>query len=271
MKFETSERSELLTVGPAEALAGLLGSPTGEVLDGASLPLLWHWVYMLDRVPQVDLAEDGHPVRGVVPTPPAPGLRRMFAGGRVQIMDDLRWGERAVRRTRVRRQVSKSGRSGALTFVTVGHEILQRGVVVIDDEQDIVYRQAHGSARPTHITVPLSEPITLGQRCQIDPMVLFRFSALTYNAHRIHYDRDYAREVEGYPGLVVHGPLQALVMAEAMRRVRPSAHLAQFSYRFIEPLFDTQGMFVETGLDGDGVAAAITDDAGRQTASARLE
>ena len=206
MSTEVHEVTELITPGPAQALAGLLGVP--EVDE--ELPLLWHWVYLLDRPPQDALGPDGHQHRGGMPVPPGPGLRRMFAGGRVSRHGPLRIGSEATRRTWQASSARKQGRSGPLVFVTVRTEVSQGGQVVITEEQDLVYREpgANGQARsgPSVAAAGRDRSVT------VDPVLLFRFSALTYNAHRIHYDREYARG-EGYPGLVVHGPLQALLMA----------------------------------------------------------
>ena len=211
---EVRELTELITPGPAEALAGLLGVPRAD----AALPLLWHWVYLLDRPPQAILGADGHPARDAIPTPPGPGLSRMFAGGRVSQHGPLRTGAEATRRTWQASSALKQGRSGPLHFVTVRSEISQDGQVVVTEEQDLVYRAPAPASAPDPQPQPQPQPPT-GTRdwpVEVNPVLLFRFSALTYNAHRIHYDRDYAR-AEGYPGLLVHGPLQALLMAELAR------------------------------------------------------
>jgi 3-methylfumaryl-CoA hydratase len=252
------ERSEWLVPGPAEALAGLLDVPLPD-LDADGLPPLWHWVYLLERPPQAILGEDGHPATGGIPSPPAPGLRRMFAGGRVTTHGPLRVGRPATRRSAVVSETAKQGRAGRLTFVTVSHEISQDGRVVVAEEQDIVYRE------PVDQPLPVKAPEdqeTGGWEITVDPVLLFRFSALTYNGHRIHYDRGYAR-AEGYPGLVVHGPLQALAMAEAARRHEPTT---RFAYRLVSPLFDDQGMVVRATRDGEEIRTAVHDRAGRTTA-----
>jgi 3-methylfumaryl-CoA hydratase len=247
---------------------------------GAGLPPLWHWVYLLDRPALADLGQDGHPVRGTLPAPPGPGRRRMWAGGRVSTRGPLRCGEPATKRTRVLSVTEKNGRSGRLTFVTVGVQVRQRGALVVDEEQDIVYRDAAGPATepagsPAAVAPAVPAPVVpagQGEReIGISPVVLFRFSALTYNAHRIHYDRDYCRDVEGYPGLLTHGPLQALAMAEAARAVSGTAGGtgdASFAYRLVSPLFDDQGLVVGAvpGPDGTTVTAA-RDRYGRQTAA----
>jgi 3-methylfumaryl-CoA hydratase len=256
---EVHEVTELITPGPAVALAGLLGVSPAE----GELPLLWHWVYLLDRPPQDALGPDGHQHRGGMPTPPGPGLRRMFAGGRVWRHGALRLGSEATRRTWQASSVRKQGRSGRLHFVTVRTEISQGGQVVIAEEQDLVYREpgANGPARSGHSVAPAGRdwPVT------VDPVLLFRFSALTYNAHRIHYDREYARG-EGYPGLLVHGPLQALLMAEL---ARPGVPLrCEYAYRLVALLYDDQGLVVSAAApDGGAVRVSCRDAADRVTAT----
>ena len=278
------ERTEIPQPEPAYALADLLGVPVPDL--GAGLPPLWHWVYLLDRPAQADLGPDGHPVRGTLPAPPGPGQRRMWAGGRVAAKGPLRCGEPATKRTRVLAVTEKHGRSGRLTFVTVGVQVLQGGAIVVAEEQDIVYRDAAGGASGTSGAALDAAPVVpagQGEReIGISPALLFRFSALTYNAHRIHYDRDYCRDVEGYPGLLTHGPLQALAMAEAARAAddrrggtgRGAGGRSvdvSFAYRLVSPLFDDQGLIVSAvqGTDGTTVTAA-RDRYGRQTATGTL-
>ncbi len=262
----TVERTETLTAGPAEGLAGLLGV-TAPDLEAEGLPLTWHWVYLLDRPAQADLGRDGHPIRNTVPTPPEPGRRRMWAGGQVRSLAPLRIGESATRRTTVEAITEKQGRTGRLTFVTVRHHILQRGDLVVDERQDIVYRDAPAIARPPAAEAGPEVPAADGEwQIPVGPTLLFRYSALTYNGHRIHYDREYARETEGYPGLLTHGPLQATAMAEAAR-ARGAAG-AVFDYRLRSPLFDFQGLVVAARAgDDDTWQVAARDLAGRQTAT----
>jgi 3-methylfumaryl-CoA hydratase len=171
----------------------------------------------------------------------------------------------------------KQGRSGPLTFIIVEHQILQRDCVAIDEQQDIVYRDAAppaGQPPAPSAEGPVVRPAGGEWVIEVSPTLLFRFSALTYNAHRIHYDRDYARQVEGYPGLVAHGPLQALVMAEAARAAgyRPGHHDGGlcFEYRLTSPLFDHQGMVVSVAREQDTLMTAVRDIHGRQTAVGTL-
>jgi 3-methylfumaryl-CoA hydratase len=293
------ERTEMIIPGPAEALAGLLGVAGPDLAAGDGLPLLWHWLYLLDRPPQAVLGADGHRERGGIPTPPGPGRSRMFAGGSVTQHRPLRAEAAATSRTWVADSTEKQGRSGRLVFVAVRRAISQDGQVVISERQDIVYRDAGRPlagppgqtasppaqtanppaqtagpppAGPPPAGAPPAAPPPNGWQVEVGPTVLFRFSALTYNAHRIHYDRDYARS-EGYPGLVVHGPLQAVLMAELARRqaqVPPAPGGWEFSYRLVAPLFEGQGLVV-SAVAGDGaVDLAVHDASGRLTATAVL-
>lgn len=269
---ETIERTELIQPEPAEALGGLLGVPVPDFNAGAGLPFAWHWIYLLDRPRTEDLGPDGHPARGTVPAPPGPGLRRMWAGGAIRSLGDLVCGEPATRRTRVADSVEKNGRTGRFTILSVSHEISQGGQVKVKERQDLVYREAvdHGAPDP-----PDSAPqLPVGDdewQIEVTPPLLFRYSALTYNGHRIHYDRDYARDVEGYPGLLTHGPLQALVMAETARAAgvgtKPGA---VFEYRLVAPLFDFQGLVARAERAEDGIEASVRDLWGRQTARGRV-
>jgi 3-methylfumaryl-CoA hydratase len=271
------ERTELLVPGPAQALAALLGVTLPDLDQGKDLPLLWHWVYLLERPAQADLGPDGHPARGTLPAPPGPGRRRMWAGGRVRTTGPLQCGETTTRRSRVVSVQDKQGRSGPLTFVVVQHQILQREQVVVDERQDLVYRAA-SSAPPAQPVATVAEeagtvPAADGDwQIDVSPVLLFRFSALTYNAHRIHYDRDYARKVEGYPGLLTHGPLQALAMAEAARATGGASgdHDQDFSYRLESPLFDHQGMIVRAAREEATITTSVRDTHGRRTASGTL-
>lgn len=232
--------------------------------------MLWHWVYLLERPHQGDLGADGHPVRGVLPAPPEPGRRRMAAGGRVTRSGPLIVGREATRRTEIVSTTDKHGRTGRLTFVVVRHTISQDGNVKVVEEQDIVYRDAP-AAPASRVEAVEVTPVPLDESdwpVPVDPTLLFRFSALTYNAHRIHYDRDYARDAEGYPGLVTHGPLQALAMAESVRRTGVTA--TAIDYRVVAPLFDHQGLVARNAGSGSLREATIRDLGGRVTAYGRV-
>ncbi|WUI00869.1 MaoC family dehydratase N-terminal domain-containing protein [Spirillospora sp. NBC_00431] len=276
----TSERTETLLPEPARAFGALLDVPVPDFENGAGLPLLWHWLYLLERPAQADLGPDGHPLRGTIAAFPGNGRRRMWAGGRVRTGGPLICGEPATKRSRVVSTQDKQGRTGPLTFIVVEHQILQRGRVVVDERQDIVYREAASpsgqppAAPDASEDGPVVKPGDGEWAIEVSPTLLFRFSALTYNAHRIHYDRDYARQVEGYPGLLTHGPLQALAMAEAARATGhtgdPRGERLQFEYRLTAPLFDHQGFIVSATKEQDSLATAVRDDHGRRTATGTL-
>lgn len=258
-------RSEVLAPEPAEALAGMLDidPPDGQ------LPPLWHWIYLLERRAQRDLGPDGHPVSGI-PAPPGPGRRRMFAGGRVRVHRPLRLGEVATRTSRVTTTTEKAGRTGPLTFVTVLNGISQGGEVAIEDEQDIVYRTPDSTLAPQpapagEVPAPPEPVLTL----DVDTRLLFRFSALTYNAHRIHYDHEFVRE-EGYDDLVVHGPLQALMMGELMRRNGVDLVGREYGYRLVAPMIGPQQMVVCAGEQGVGAGAETRTTSGTVAAVSRL-
>jgi 3-methylfumaryl-CoA hydratase len=272
-----SERTEILVPEPACALADLLGVRVPNLAHGEGLPLLWHWVYLLDRHAQTDLGPDGSPLRGTVAAFSGQGRRRMWAGGRVRTSGPLKCGEPATKRSRVLSCQEKEGRSGPLTFITVGHQILQHGRAVIDEQQDIVYREIVSLTEQAPILRAGGPVVQLTEgewSIEVSPTLLFRFSALTYNAHRVHYDRDYARDVEGHPGLLTQGPLQALAMAESARAAGYRGehydwHL-DFSYRLTSPLFDFQGMVVSAAWEPDVIVTVVRDIHGRQTATGRL-
>lgn len=221
----------------AHFAAATLDREVTSVLAGSLLPPLWHWFYFLPHPPQSALDVDGHPQRGGF-LPPIPYPRRMFAGSRMVFHRGLRLAHPATRHGEIRNVTMKSGRSGNLAFVTVGYRFEQDGMLCIEEEQDIVYREAGASvAAPEPAPLPMPDPMTWTRTITPDARLLFRFSALTFNAHRIHYDRPYARNDEGYPGLVVHGPLTAILLADLVSR-HTRRPIATFDFRGLAPLFD---------------------------------
>lgn len=239
-------------ISPAAALAAAATfDDTVTQLDhGSPLPPLWHWFYFLPKAPQSKLDIDGHPQRGGF-LPPIPYPRRMFAGARLRFHRALVLGQPARRAGVIRNIVQKSGRTGSLAFVTVSYTFHQQGEVCIEEEQDIVYREP-GPPVPAPQPIELP-PVPEGAWSRIivpDTRLLFRFSALTFNAHRIHYDRPYAISEEGYPGLVVHGPLTAILLLEVVRH-NTARRIAGFSFRGQAPLFDL-APFRLVALPSDG-------------------
>ncbi|WP_327116352.1 mesaconyl-C4 CoA hydratase [Nocardia sp. NBC_01730] len=245
-KSETIERTEMIAAEPTESLAAMLDIEM-PCAAGDPVPPLWHWAYLLERDPQRELGPDGHPVTGI-PAPPGPDRRRMFGGGRVTTFGHLVIGESATKVTSVKSLLDKDGRTGPLTLVTVLQEIFQGGELVIREEQDIVYRAPGSGTLPPAPTAPAS-PSGPTLELAVDERTLFRFSALTYNAHRIHYDLGWTAQ-EGYDGLLIHGPLLALMMGEHMRREGIELRGKTFGYRFVSPMTKPQTFTVVPGPEG---------------------
>jgi 3-methylfumaryl-CoA hydratase len=233
----TESRPDEVTPAPIAALSATLDRNDPFPRPGDPLPPLWHWLYFLPIARQSELGPDGHAIRGGF-LPPVPLPRRMFAGDRVQFHRPLRVGEKISRLSSIVDVSHKQGRSGPLVFVVVRHEISDRQGVAVIEEHDIVYRDnpKPTDAAPTPQTPPAGAVWT--RQIEPDATLLFRYSALTFNGHRIHYDRRYATEVEGYPGLVVHGPLIATLLLDLLRRNVADASVASFSFRAMRPLFD---------------------------------
>jgi 3-methylfumaryl-CoA hydratase len=224
---------------PVAAFADLLDAPRPPLAEGAALPPLWHWFVLLDHPAQAAIGADGHPAQGPF-LPPVPHRRRMFAGGRLRASAPVPIGAELTSRSAVTDVVVKTGRSGEMAFVTVRHELVVAGATVGVEEQDIVYRSEPDGPRRAAPPPAADAAEPAGDwRAELatGPVLLFRFSALTYNGHRIHYDRDYATRVEGYPDLVVHGPLLALLALELPRRHAPDRPVRSFDYRLVRPAF----------------------------------
>lgn len=252
-------RTGVVTGWAVEAFCALLDQPSPLVDGTGALPPLWTGFGLLAHPAQAELGADGHPTEGEF-LPPIPHRRRMFAGGRwFAGPDALPVGEPIDRRSAVTSVEVKQGRSGEMAFVTVRTEFGHGGRVLATEEQDIVYRSepAPETAKPAARPGAVPEEVPEAEHelvLEPDPTLLFRFSALTYNAHRIHYDQPYTTGVEGYPGLVVHGPLLALLALELPRRHHPDERVAEFRYRLRRPAF--AGAPVRaccTGPDQDGV------------------
>ncbi|HEV7266620.1 MAG TPA: MaoC family dehydratase N-terminal domain-containing protein [Falsiroseomonas sp.] len=253
----TETREDRLDARLLRGMAATLGVPTPEVL-----PPLWHWMLFQDWVMPDQLGPDGHPRRGGF-LPPVHDLpRRMWAGGRVTFREAPLTEGDAVRRTSTILSVNeKSGGSGRLVFVTVRHVVDGPAGTAIEEEQDIVYRGAEGAAvKPGE--APPDWPNALKQVVIPDPVMLFRYSALSGNGHRIHYDQPYVTGVEGYPGLVVHGPLQATLMAHLAAEAAPGRKLARFAFRGRRPCFDGRKLTVLARRNGDALALETRDEGG---------
>jgi 3-methylfumaryl-CoA hydratase len=233
----TEERTDTITAAPLAGLAATLDRDDPQPQHGSAVPPLWHWLYFLPMARQSELGPDGHPRRGGF-LPPVALPRRMWAGGRLVFERALRVGEVATRSSRIADVTGKDARSGPLVFVTVQHEISTADGLALREDHDIVYRgaPAAGAASPPAAAAPRDE--TFRRAIVPDDVLLFRYSALTFNGHRIHYDRRYVTEVEGYPGLVVHGPLIATLLLDLLRREHAGATVSRFEFKAVSPLFD---------------------------------
>ena len=239
--------------GPAAALAALLDGPAPPLADGDPLPPGWHLFASPEWPATADLGEDGHPRAGHF-LPPLPHRRRMIAGGRLAVTAPLRVGATVERTSSLARCEVKAGRGGEMLLVTVRSEYREGGALLVTDEQDVVYRsqEAGSSPAPAGAGVPAVEG---GPAVEVlpDEALLFRFSALTYNAHRIHYDLPYATGVEGHPGLVVHGPLLALLLLEVVRRHAPDRSVTSSAHRLVRPAYAGAPVRAAGRSDGDRV------------------
>jgi len=233
----TEQRTDEVTAMPLAALSATLDRDDPSPGPGSEVPPLWHWLYFAAIARHSELGPDGHPKRGGF-LPPVPLPRRMFAGGRFEFLQPLRVGDRVTRTSKVTRVDGKQGRSGALVFVTVRHEFEAAGELTLTEEHDIVYRDNPQPGVPAAETQPAPADEAFAREIVPDPVLLFRYSALTFNGHRIHYDRSYVTTVEGYPGLIVHGPLIATLLLDLLRRNVPEARVRRFSFRAVRPLFD---------------------------------
>ncbi len=233
-------RSETLddvaTAAPPRALTATLDRDDAPAA-GDVLPPCWHWLYFLPMARQSQIGADGHPLRGGF-LPPVPLPRRMWAGSRIQFHAPLHVGQALSRSSHIEDVRLKEGRTGPLVFVNVRHEIRADGRLAITDRHDIVYRDLAGPGEPAPAGVPAPADAQWTRQIVPDDVLLFRYSALTFNGHRIHYDRRYVTAVEGYPGLVVHGPLIATLLLDLLRRQLPEATVAQFSFKAVSPIFD---------------------------------
>ena len=243
---QTQPAEDRLDPARARALQVILGDAPS-LGDGDALPGFFHHVYFWDPLPAAELGRDGHPARGgLVPDLGLP--RRMWAAGRLRRHAPLRLGIRAEKTTVVEGVTRKTGRSGPLGFVTLRHDIRQRGQLCLSEWQELVYRDDPGPDDPPRDPVTAPGGADVGRPLPTDPVLLFRYSALTLNGHRIHYDETYAREVEGHAGLVVHGPLLALALLRLTEDLNGPAQ--DFRYRATAPLIVGSEARVNAARDG---------------------
>lgn len=257
--------TDTITAAPVRGLSATLDRNDPEP-DGMPLPALWHWLYFLPRAKQSELGPDGHALRGGF-LPPVPFPRRMWAGGRLTWHSPLRIGDQATKVSRVERIEHKSGRSSELLFVVVSHEIHNAQGLCLREEHDIVYRPLQSK----NAAMPVADQAVLAHEWERhlapDDVLLFRYSALTFNAHRIHYDRRYCTEVEGYPGLVVHGPLLATLLLDLVR-LNSLQDVVSFEFKALQPCFECADqrqihLYGQPHDDGLGADLWVQDHEGR--------
>lgn len=236
---------DVLTTALAERFCATIGLPLDMARAGNAAPRLVHFCLCQPAVPMDQLGEDGHPARGGF-LPPVPLPRRMWAGSDIAFDGDLRIGDTVTRRSRIADVAVKQGRSGTLCFVTVEHAIAANGHVAVRDRQSIVYRAVDAGAAPAAAPDPAPRGVEI-MSVAPTPTLLFRYSAITFNGHRIHYDQPYATGVEGYEGLVVHGPLQATLLLHMAARLRGGLAPDRFHFRSASTLFDTSAMELHAG------------------------
>lgn len=274
----TQETSEVVCATLAGRLAATLGRATPQA--GDALPPLWHWAYFQDAVPESGLGADGHAARGGQPgpvgavagvhdiLPPTDGRQRMWAGGDVEFLAPLRVAQPAARQTTVANIREKSGSTGSLLFVTLRHEYTQGGALCIREHQDIVYRTPNPPKARAQAPVP--EP-QWSQTVQPSAVLLFRYSAVTFNSHRIHYDHPYVTVDEAYPGLVVHGPLIATLVCQAFADAHPARRITRYTYRGVRPLIAPHPFAAAGRIVGPGQAEAWASDASGLAQTAELQ
>lgn len=255
----------VLSPDQAERVAATLNYAA--LATGSPLPPLWHWAYFQDIALSEELAEDGHAVRGGF-LPPVDLPNRMWAGSRVTFYRPLLVGDSAACTSTIDNVVAKRGRSGPLVFVTVRHDYDVRGELAIREEQDIVYRERSHDAMPADDAPPVSE---WTRTVHPSPVLLFRYSAVTFNAHRIHYDYPYVTDSEGYLGLLVHGPLIATLMCDAFVCGHPHARLRRFSFRGGRPLFAPHAFDVSGRVSEPGRAEVWAADAAGLASRGEIE
>jgi len=238
--------TDSVTPVPVAALRATLDLDQGTPGAGEPLPLPWQWLYFLPIHRQSALSENGHPRLGNF-MPPVPLPRRMYAGGHLHMYQPLRVGDEIQRISTIADVSFKQGNSGPLVFLQIRHEISNQQGLAITETQDIVYR---GETRPGPAAQAAPATQQWLREVSVDPILLFRFSALTFNGHRIHYDYPYVTGVEGYPGLVVHGPLLAVLLLDLVRRQLPAAQVIEFSFRALHPVFNMAPFYLCGGLDG---------------------
>lgn len=262
----TEKASDLVTAQLVKGLRATLFLDIGTPVTGDAAPFTVHWCLAQPVYPMSMLGPDGHPTRGGF-LPPVPLPRRMWAGGELEFLEPLRVGDEATRSSRIADVTVKTGSTGTLCFVSVNHEITTSRGVAIRERQDIVYRDVATGGQNAAPAKPAAAPPTAKHREShvADPVLLFRYSALTFNGHRIHYDRDYVTKVEGYPGLVFHGPMQAALLVEFAAKLHGGTAPKKFSYRGVQPLFEGSEFSVNANETAAGLDVWMANSEGIPT------
>jgi 3-methylfumaryl-CoA hydratase len=259
------EKTDIVTAHLVRGLRATLFMEIGEPKPGDAAPFTAHWCLAQPVYPMSQLGPDGHPTRGGF-LPPVPLPRRMWAGGELEFIEPLRVGDEMTRSSRISDVTMKTGSTGALCFVSVQHEISSPRGTAIRERQDIVYRDVApaGQGAPAK---PAAPPPSAKHResHMADEVLLFRYSALTFNGHRIHYDRDYVTKVEGYPGLIFHGPMQAALLVEFAAKLHGGSAPNKFAYRGVQPLFAPGEFSVNAGETAGGMELWTANSEGMPT------
>ena len=236
---------------PSNALAATLDRDDPHYTDGTPLPPLWHWMHFLQLFNLSEAGYDGHAALGGF-LPPVPLPRRMWAGSRLNFLAPLSIGRELKKVSTIKSVKAKDGRSGKLVFVTVGHQMFDGDTLGIDEEHDIVYREEPRPDAPVQTPPPAPAQWDFSRDIDPSPVLLFRYSALTFNGHRIHYDHPFCVGSEGYQGLVVHGPLLATLLLDLLRREAPQAIVRSFEFRAVSTVFDNETFSVHGAAEQDG-------------------
>jgi 3-methylfumaryl-CoA hydratase len=260
----SQEATDIVTAQLVKGLRATLFQEVGEPVKGDAAPFTVHWCLAQPVFPMSMLGPDGHPARGGF-LPPVPLPRRMWAGGEIEFVEPLRVGDESTRTSRIADVQVKTGSTGTLCFVSVEHSISSPRGVAIRERQDIVYREMTAGA-PATAKAPPPPPKAQHREMHIsDPVLLFRYSALTFNGHRIHYDRDYVTKVEGYPGLIFHGPLQAAFIIEMAAKLRGGSPPKKFTYRGVQPLFEGTEFSINANDSGGSMELWTANAEGQPT------
>lgn len=242
---------ERITPFPSNALSATLDREYPEYCEGTALPPLWHWLHFLPIFKLSDAGYDGHAALGGF-LPPVPLPRRMWAGSRLNFHAPMLIGQKLKKISTIKSVQTKAGRSGQLVFVTVGHQVFDGDILGIDEEHDIVYREEPKGDAPVGAPPQAPDTWDFSREIDPDPVLLFRYSALTFNGHRIHYDQPFCVNSEGYKGLVVHGPLLATLLLDLLRREQPEATVKTFEFKAVSTIFDNETFSVQGAADKDG-------------------